>query len=282
MIITKLFPGRIVFGLLALFLVYQGVIIFLPEPRQFSAPEKNAVQTAADTVAAALREKVASPARIGIAHFVNDPNDEVSETVKSTLIRTAADSPWKVREGSVIQQFLKDVSKTVVNATSMDEVINAGRRVKLDILVAGKVEEVKLTEDGAVARIRPIIYDLQSGDMLMNETVSAVWHGSDTAVAGSATAWRGFAPGLWGWAGWGLCILGLPWLTSFAIAGILEKKSNIASAVLLVGYTAADLLLGWLWTGFPLDVPGPIVIPAIGVLACALYNYWACETIAAK
>ena len=76
-----------------------------------------------------------------------------------------------------------------------------------------------------------------------------------------------------------LC-LASPWITAYVIRWVLEKRSNVASFVLLTAYTILDLILGMSVAHFRFAGGiGAMMLIALLVL-CSGYNYWAGETIA--
>ena len=79
---------------------------------------------------------------------------------------------------------------------------------------------------------------------------------------------------------WILFVLLLPLLTSFIVQQALDKKTNLASFMLLAAYTALDLLAALILSGFRiLGVGGGLAFIA-GLLLCAGYNYFICSRLA--
>ena len=278
MLIGKLFPTKLILGALALFLGYQAVVLTLPAPREFTETEKRAVQSAAETMADELERRIEGNPRLGIARFLKDSNDTVTETVRNEFTERSETGSWQVREGSVIANFLSDISSAVAGATTPDEVIHAGRRVGLDMVVGGRVQEVSGSRDEGRVVIRAVAYDFQEGRTTMNEIITGTWRGAPEVR--DETVWSGLYPGLLGWLIWMGCILLLPRLTSVLIRKAMEQQSNTASAILLVAYTAGDAILGWLLVGFPFTMFGGAIGAAAVIILCGLYNYWISEKIA--
>jgi len=82
---------------------------------------------------------------------------------------------------------------------------------------------------------------------------------------------------------WIFLVVLLPLLTPFALQGALEKKSNLASFVLIGGYTVLDLLVALLaFVGFSFVPASRIVLIIVLGALCALYNWRSCERLASK
>jgi hypothetical protein len=83
-------------------------------------------------------------------------------------------------------------------------------------------------------------------------------------------------------AGWFGIVLFLPWATFFIIGRIARVESNFAGALLVLIYTALEvLMLAWL---FNWNVAGATgwTFMALGCLLAAVYNLFTCDWIAEK
>lgn len=82
--------------------------------------------------------------------------------------------------------------------------------------------------------------------------------------------------------GWLGIVLVLPWATFFLIGQVARQESNLAGALLVLGYTAIEaVLLAWL---FSWHVHGATAVTffGAGVLVAGAYNLFACDWIAEK
>jgi len=132
------------------------------------------------------------------------------------------------------------------------------------------VQDVSLDDEGgATAAADVFVYDLREGRMALRTTLRGNWQPSDGQPSLSRK-WRWSLFGLWV-----VVVLALPWVTAFAAHAVMDRKSNLASFLLLTGHTAADLVAALILTGL-----GGFWLVTVFV-ACATYNYWACERIAA-
>lgn len=273
---SKLFlPAKVAFVVLSLFTAWQGWVFMRPEPREFTAAETQAVRKVCDRTVGELVDKVPAQSVFGVAHFANDPNDAFTTAMRKAL---AASPEFQVVQGSVIRKFLADVSSAVKNATSLDEVVHAGRRVGIDVLVVGKTGHVRHLEKDAAAEAQVIVYDVAKGACIMKQKVSATW----TPLSGEQppTKARGLHPLLrvllW------VCVVALlPLVTPFMTRWAVEKKSNAAGFALLGAYSAIGLLAAMLLMGFRIVGTCRSFLLMGAFLACAAYNYWICERIAA-
>ena len=82
------------------------------------------------------------------------------------------------------------------------------------------------------------------------------------------TAWMGF-------------VLLLPWLTSGLTVMTVRRRSNHASAFLVLGYTTVNLVLAAFLIGFTLSGFLPWLGFIGAVLFATAYPWWVCERIAA-
>jgi hypothetical protein len=83
-------------------------------------------------------------------------------------------------------------------------------------------------------------------------------------------------------AGWVGVVLALPWATFFIIRKAAEADSNLAGAILVFTYTAAEIV-GLLWL-FDWHVSGGIswIFLTLGGLLAAGYNLLICDWIAER
>jgi len=275
--------SKVLFALILVFVLWQGWVFIRPRPRTYAAAEVEAIREVcrqlADDLSAALKKnrnvsEAGKLPRIGIAHLLQDPSDQATVVLRETL---KAGAEWTVEESSVIQKFLSDVTEAVANATTLDEVLHAGRRVELDVIVGGKVDNViQRDEDSASAAITFLVYDLRQSNELIKKSVSAQWESG--VVARGRRGFINMHPALkvliW------LAIVGLlPWVTSPATHHALERKSNLAGFVLLTAYTAVDLLCGLVLAGFHIAGAANSLWLIGAFLLCAGYNFWTCEKI---
>lgn len=110
-----------------------------------------------------------------------------------------------------------------------------------------------------------------------------------TVVAGAISWWQMEPPareailtGLGRFAAWLGVVVALPWATFFVIGRVAKLGSNLAGAILVIGYTLAEFaLLVWL---FYASLSGPTAwtfAGAAGLLA-GVYNMFTCDWIAEK
>ena len=269
-----LFPAKLLFAALAAFVVWQGWVFLRPSPRGYTNSENAAIRRLCHLIVERVSHESPGVRAVGVAHFLNDPSDGFT-----TCMREAAtgNPDWRVEDTSIIQRFLADISTAVKNATSLDEIANAGHRVGIDIVIAGKVIATRETGDGAEARASVIAYDVKEGKALLNETLAATWKPSFGSRLGSAVV--GMNPFLRSGV-WLLLALLLPVVTPFATHWAVERKSNAASFGLLAAYTVTDIFLALLLSGFKVQGPVKALMLCLALAGCGAYNFWICERIA--
>ncbi|MFH0909594.1 MAG: hypothetical protein V1929_12610 [bacterium] len=267
-------PFRI-FGLLFLcFLIWQVAVFVKPRPRPFTPPEIRAVELACDKAASALTTNLNIPSRFGVAHFIGDPYDNVTESMRVSL---AGHPGWTVEKGSVIEKFLEDVMKAAGGATSLEEITKAGQRVELDVIVAGRVLSVDTSNGTSRASIQVLAYDTRPSQWLTRDTFEATW--KPTFVEKTLDGVRQSSP-LTRLLIWLAFVALLPWATAFATQWALERKSNFTSFIVVSAYTVIDLAAALALTGFSVAGGGPWLKFLTAFAVAAGYNFWACERIA--
>ena len=267
---------RVVLVVVSLFLAWQVFIFLRPHPRSYTVDEIGALRAAAGRTANALAMKAPGPARIGVAHLTGDPGGTATAILKERLARQPG---WKVEEQSIIQRFLADVSRAVADATSFEEVLRAGQKVELDVVMGGRVLAVEATNGAARAAVQILAYDTRKGGLVLREIIDAEWRPTLLDRAGRGLARVG--PG-WRFAIWLTVVLALPWVTRFATARVLERKSNLAAFALIGAYTVTGLALAAAMTGFQLIGGGQWLRFFAALVFCAGYSFWACERIAGR
>jgi hypothetical protein len=93
------------------------------------------------------------------------------------------------------------------------------------------------------------------------EQLESVWH-----VVKMGLAWLGFA-------------VVLPW-TSFALLPWIRKfDTNVAPALMLLGYLALDVLAALFLAGWHVGGALAWIVLILGFLAAGVYNFLVCETL---
>ncbi len=270
------FPVRIFGGALFIFLLWQFWVFLQPRPRLFSTLEANAVEKAVDVAVDQLAGRVAGPTRFGVAHILNDPRDQVTTSIRLSLAKVDG---WQLTEGSVIHRFLSDVTEAIGQATSVEEIIRAGQKVDMDVVVAGRVLAVDATNGVGRAVLQLYAYDTRSGEWLLREDFSAEWR--PNFAQRTAIGMRGLTTKMRFVLWLGVVVL-LPWVTAFATQWALARKSNFSSLLVVSGYTLIGLLLA-LMLARPAAGETIPAWPMIGAfLFSTIYNYWACERVAQR
>lgn len=270
-----LLPVRIAMTVLCVFLVWQTVVFMRPRPRAFTVMEVKAAKAACEKVADLCAAKAALPARIGVAHLAGDPTDLVTGMLRDVLSSRAG---IQVQQGSPIQKFFKDIGNALSEATSLDEVVNAGRRVELDVIVAGKVLAVESTNGAAQAALQIYVYDVRPSQWLVKDVVTAEYN---PTLPERTWDWcKGTRP-ITRFVTWLLIMLLMPWVTLFATRWALAKKNNTASFMIVSAYTIFAMALAVGLSGVPGGTAYWMKMLAAFVVAAA-YSFWACEQIAAR
>lgn len=274
-LLARILRMKVLLGILAAFFAWQTFMFLRPRPRVFAPDEVQALSAAAKSAADRLAPEIGPQARIGVAHLGNDPLDTATTVLKTAL----TDRPgWRIEEHSIFQKFLTDVGRAVSQATSLEEIVRAGQKVDLDVIVAGKVVDVATTDGTTRASLELTAYDTRKGAVALRDTFTAEWR--PTVLTRLARTFEGVGP-LWRFVIWLGAVLALPWLTRTATVAAAGRKSNLASFLLVLVYTVLGLLLAALMTGFQLLGGGQWLRFFGALIFCAGYSFWACERIAA-
>jgi hypothetical protein len=267
--------ARWVMAAVVLFLLWQAWVFERPRPRAYSVAEVRAIETAVRRSTDLLAEVTPGPTRFAVAHFRDDDRDLVTEGFRDAL---AGRDGWTVVQGSPVNAFLRDVGRAVSEATSLDEVVHAGRRVGIDVVVSGRLLAVGSTNDTGTAAIRVGAYDTRPGAWILRDTVAAEWRPGVAQRVSMVFGRLGWFLRLVLW----LAFTGLlPWVTPFVTRWALARKSNAASALAVGGYTMADMAVLVLFFGPSVSGGAGWLAFFVALAACGAYNFIACERTAA-
>lgn len=272
---TLWFPARLLLLLLFGFVAWQAWTFSRPLPRTFTPRELEVLENAVARALQPLEERLAgTPTRFAIARFFHDAGDEVTA---STRLQIADHPEWTVLDSSPIQQFLSDITATILQATSLDEIVHAGRRVGIDVLIAGDVLRADTTEDNVSAAIRFNAYDTRTSEWLVAGVYESTWTPSTVTRAGLRIR---NLPGLIKWLIWLALIISLPWLAAPLIHRTVEQKNNLRSFLTLGSLTLLNLIPALLFWEFDLNRPGGVIRLLALLIICSIWNWWAAEKIA--
>jgi len=274
--LRKIFPLRFIFTVVLVFILWQAWVFMRPRPRDYTEAEVGALKAVMAKAVSEWSSRLSAPTRFGVAHLVNDPHNIATTAMREALTEHTG---WTVQEGSFIRKFLTDIAHAVEQATSLEEVLHAGRKVELDVVIAGRVLDVVTSNQTGRATAQLYAYDVRKGTCVFNERVVAEWRPN---VIQRATRGLFHLSARAKFFSWLAFVVLLPWLTYPVTRWALARKSNPASFVVVSSYTLADLAFTLCLVGFSVAGGGPwLKFLAIFIL-CAAYNYWACERIAER
>jgi hypothetical protein len=113
--------------------------------------------------------------------------------------------------------------------------------------------------------------------LVVGGIIIIIWYFRLTDVQ-KATIWS-TARGTLVWAG---CVAALPWALFFVPAWILRFESNLASAAMLVGYLATDIILALVMVRGHEVATWQKAALLFGFLCAAVYNFVVCEFLAGR
>lgn len=253
------------------FIAWQAIVFLRPKPRALMPAEAHAVTRVCAQAVSRLEASLQGPVRFGVLHLGGEGGEQATQLLRQAL---AEHRDWTVNESSVIQTFLHDVGEAVARATSLTEIVQAGRAVELDAVVGGSVRSLaRGANDSASATLRIWVFDTRAGRLVLDDAITAEWR---------PRAWDRFTFAiaemneLTRLAIWLVVVLALPWLTAGLTHRVLARRSNVASGLLILGYTLVGLALAGLLSGGSLSLLRALIATALG----SIYNLFACERIA--
>jgi hypothetical protein len=258
---------------LGLAVIFLGVQVFFwlrPAPVPLKPEEREAVRTAVgQALDAAKNVEGLMPATVAVVHLSGDPSDDATAVLREELERRDG---WTPIKGTPAAAFVRDVAKTIMEATSVEECLRAGRRVGIDVIVRGKLDAVTSTNGTASAALFLSLYDTRKGA----DVISGAFQGSWPPPAPVARLGASSVSGKWIF---GVFALLLPWLAAAVVIRAREARSNIASALLLAGLLALDMLVGAFFVkGLFSGVGIAISVGAV----CLIYNLVVCEILSRR
>lgn len=256
------------------FVLWQFWIFLAPRPDPLQSEERAAVRDAVERLVQELQARTGDrELTFGIIPFRNDPSGEVTAATRAAL---ATGETWTVDDTAVVRRIIGDIAKSIADASSIEEVLQVGRQVSLDVLVLGRVIDLAILPEGATATIEFQLRDLRSGDWLLQQTLTGTWQPSILdQLRSPAPPWLRLVV-------WVLIVVALPWVTAFLTHWTIEKKSNQASAFLVLAYSTMALLLAALFLGFSLEGATSWLLLTGAVVLAGSYSWWACERIAER
>ena len=273
-------PMRFIAPLVLAFVVWQGVVFMKPRPEPWSPTQQRALADMAsqfaDRLADASQAQAESetPLRTGIIYLGNDPLGEATEALREVLEQ---DSRFALDKKSVPVRFLTDIKNAVSSASSINEIMHAGRNVSLDLVIWGKVDSVDLEQE--YGRATATLQVIRPGSPDAHRTIGLT--GYDRPEPEVITPAVVQAP-LWLTGVAILAVLLLPWVGAPLVSRVVTMKSNAASAGLLATHMGAAIA-GLAVCGV-FKAAGDWQPAALGTAVCliAAYDFWACEQIAAR
>jgi len=206
-----------------------------------------------------LRAELRSSGKFEVA------DDTLVQRVKKEVLGVAKSS------GLISRDLVESIEGDGIR--SLEAAIEFGERAGVDGVLFGEVTDFSASDKGSRVDMMLRIVDVKGkraifGDNIGNEVKPGPTSPSyvRARIIGSSKGWRLLT--------WVLVVLLLPLVLSHFLTLLLERESNAANVMALIGLTVIDLLLAFALLGFYVAS-----IAAAGVLIFALllslgYNYW--------
>ncbi len=190
-----------------------------------------------------VRENVAT---VGVLDLEGDPDGFVTQLLRETVSDSGT---YEVLEEPFFRQLVSEFRNDEAPVTRLDDAVSAARRLGVDAVIFGAVQEFSSSEDGAAVRLELRMADRESGQAVFARSYADTLGGSTVGTAywraRLADSSKGFRMLVWV-----LFVLFLPLATVTLIRQLTAEESNAVNLGMLAAYTLADLLVAMALTGF--------------------------------
>lgn len=214
----------------------------------------------------------ALPATAVVARFSDDPSGGATEALRAEI---AGRDRWTLAADSPVKAFLRRIGSSLCDAKTAGELLSPGNHVGIDVIFYGRLVSASTLDGVSRVELEVSAYDARRGGEVLSGTFAERYPKVSTAL-GRRTVRQSRRTRIVVFA---LLVLALPWALRGVVERVRERKSNLASSVLMVGLFACDVLFGSvLFYG----VAGRAILAAVGLLVLLVYNLAVCETIARR
>ena len=258
---------------LGAYLVAQVGMYFAGPASEWHEAEKRAAAVAGEAAAAEMARRFPDSGRISLSPVLRDPHRAATDAWAEAM----RDRDREVKVGLAIQAFASDLLWAAVTSDSPRDLLQAGRRVKLDLVLGGRLTERVHSNGVADVTLQWAALDPRGTNTFQRGSVTGHWPPPGRTATGPkrwplqwSLALRMFLLAL----GIGLTVVGtLPLMDR-----TIEAKSNLASLAFFAALTGIGLGLTVLYLGVTAMPPLGWAIVA-GLLSGTLYVV--CEKLAA-
>ncbi len=285
----NIFSGIKFFTLIVVaFIVWQFFLFLTPAPRPLNSLEVSVVKKFSnglvdEIISNDIIHTLDKPIEIGILHLLNDESDEITENLTAAFNEN---TNFVVSTESVPYKFVKELGKNLVKSTSIEEIVSAGNKVNIDLLVGGKVESCIGVEGVANLDLYIYVFSPKLGKMIKYERIVETFDVEKDNLLESgvkSNKKHEFLKGFLLMIVAVFIVLVLPWVTEPLIWKVVDKKSNGVSFMLLLGYIAIDLVVIVAMGGIQFVSSGWLAaVLAVYIFLLGGYNYRVVEKIAGK
>lgn len=271
--VVSLIRPRVIIGILLLVFIWRGYSFFRHPRSEGDALEKQAIQKLCGDVVRELDVEVGR--KVHLMRFAGDSGGLVRNCLRDELRNSGKFRTTEL----VLPQELADIISGKNATGTVLRAVEIPKPLEAVIVGYAKVGRVSRKVAKATATFDVVRFaDLGEKDWLIKGPRQA----TVTSVA-TQTASRNDREGASIWSRlllWSLFVLLLPGVTFFIVRWVIERESNLASLLLLAGYTAADFLLALFLVGFSVGSVGVAILLFLAFVTSGLYNYLICEVIA--
>lgn len=268
---SMLWPFWTVIAIVLSFLGLQAWFWLRPRTVPLSADQAVATRMAS---ALALdrfeRSGGALPATAVVAHLSDDPTGAATEALRAEISHRDG---WTLAKGSPVKAFLQGIGSSILDAKTAGELFAPGKQIGIDVVFTGRLLSVSTVDGISHAELEVSAWDVRLGTTVFSEKFTEEYPKFSTALRRTAAR----QPRTARIVVFFLLVLALPWALRGVVERVREQKSNTASAVLMVGLLACDVLFG-LVLFYGIDQHA--VLAVLGLLILQIYNLAVCEAIA--
>ncbi len=251
----------VIIGLTALLIVESYYLLF-PGEAKIPAARRQLADRVCTRVVADLPRREGSPS-VAVLDLAGDPNGLVTALLREKI--QAADS-YRVLERQLFDKMLGEFGRQGAPVSRLTDAVSTARQIGVDLVVFGEVSDFFVDTGRSSLRLEARMAERQSGQAVFARSY----------YEGSSGGWFSRLPDrslLRRVLIWILLTILLPVVSIPLIRRLIAMDSNITNLLMLLGYTALDMLFAFLLAGFGFPGVWGIVLLVLALAASAFYNY---------
>ena len=267
--VAKVFRPKWALAAAAVVAAWQAYVLLKPAPGPLDEPRQEVAEKAC-WLAVEKLPKLPEGDKVAVLRLAGDKTGYVTDKLRAMAERTGR---FSQPAPSLIERAMQQLQIGEKAVDALPGALAAGREAQVPYVLFGRVWD--------------FTSDLETGRIRLELTLASVADGKPAAPPVRVVVPDPDAPtlgavvwsGVWRFGLWLLAVLLLPVVTHPAIRSVLDRESNFATLLAMVGYAAAAWVLAFALSGFAVAgwLAG-LMLPAAFV-AAILYDYYAFSVI---